>query len=338
MEKYLTRQTQPARADSQTKRRQLAPKRQLAPTMSPPRRTSPEIPESPQSSQEAAPLLGERRQDSSQRVAPQLRSARDRPSASSGDPSNAAMDGGANTTEVGDAHQTSDVTRQLIRYTGSEARRQIEFTRGQMQKAPILNPFLLEMEKLRDHRPVRGELPFNWRRARGEGGDSAQPAAATSENDGNKLIEAQPSRRAVQRSAAKPRPQHSSGTATTARAQYRELAYLVPAPEAPTFSSSISQQTSLRNSGNKNVPRSTRPTWNPEMMATGPRSREAETASILVGMQFTPAINEAMPYGELRYRLESHSPDTREGPRRKKRRVESAKEAEKVVIDLTMEE
>lgn len=73
-------------------------------------------------------------------------------------------------------------------------------------------------------------------------------------------------------------------------------------------------------------------------MATGTRSREAETASILVGMQFSPAINEAMPYGELKYRLESHSPDTRVGPSRKKRRVEAAKENEKVVIDLTMED
>lgn len=73
-------------------------------------------------------------------------------------------------------------------------------------------------------------------------------------------------------------------------------------------------------------------------MATGTLSAEAEIASILVGMQFTPAINEAMPYGELKYRLESHSPDTRVGPSRKKRRVESSKENEKVVIDLTMDD
>ncbi|PPJ51328.1 hypothetical protein CBER1_08623 [Cercospora berteroae] len=337
MDKYLSRHSQPARATSQAKHRQPAPAPRLPTNMAPARDTTPEVPETPQGPQEPQHLLDEDDANLTRSVAPQSLSARDNSQAAKSSPSRPGARVGAATAE-GEQQNMSDTTKQLIHYTGSEARRQIAFTRGQMQKAPVLNPLLLEMEKLRDHRPVRGELPYNWQHARREGGAPAQPAATASEDNGTKLIEAQSSHRAVHRSALKARPQHPSTASAAARAQYRELEDLVPAPNAPIFSSVISQKTSSRNTVNKSLPRSTRPTWNFENMATGARSTEAETASILVGMQFTPAINEAMPYGELKYRLESHSPDTREGPRRKKRKVEAVKENEKIVIDLTMED
>ena len=172
---------------------------------------------------------------------------------------------------------------------------------------------------------------------------SSDMNADTEKNDGDEMLNTQSfhrtvSQRSAQRTAQKAQPQHSSTTSAAVRAQYRELEELVPAPDAPIFSSALGRQSSARNSAGTKHPRSTRPTWNPEHMAIGSRSTEAETASILVGMQFTPAINEALPYGELKYRLESHSPDAREGPRKKKRRVEAAKENEKVVIDLTMDD
>ncbi|GIZ47047.1 hypothetical protein CKM354_001014800 [Cercospora kikuchii] len=380
MDKYLTRLPQPTRANSPAKRGQLAPTSQLPPTMSPPRRKSLEIPESPQGSPETELALGEDGANRSRRVVAQSQTASRKRKATTDEPSGSIFEGAAETTEVPTQRQ-SDITRQLIRYTGSEAHRQVQFTRGQMQKAPVLNPYLLEMEKLRDHRPARGELPFDWQRARAKGDDMTQPAFAQSHIGGKlphvpvssivegvrsakisttapkntagsallgdakaskskkqrdlEIMEHTNIREGVQRLSREVRPQIRSGSS---RAQYRELEELVPAADAPIFSSAVAQQTSSRNSGYKSHPRKTRPTWNPEKMATGPRSREAETASILVGMQFTPAINEAMPYGELKYRLESHSPDTREGLSRKKRRVEAAKETEKVVIDLTMDD
>lgn len=188
MDKYLTRQPQPARADSQAKRRQLAPAQQLPKIMAPARDTTPEVPETPQGSQEAQSLLIEDQINRAHQVAPRSLSARETSQAARKPPSGPVVSGGAATAEEAQ-HQISDVAKQLIQYTGSEARRQIAFTRGQMQKAPVLNPFLLEMEKLRDHRPARGELPFNWQRAREEGGVPAQPAAtATASEVSDKVL------------------------------------------------------------------------------------------------------------------------------------------------------
>lgn len=177
MDKYLSRQDQPSRADLKPKRRQPAPAHQLLSAMAPQRRTSPEIPESPQGSQESQELLGEDHAEHTLRVAPQSRSSSD--NLNDHVASRSMISNRARPTE-GEVRQLSDTAQQLIHYTGSEARRQIAFTRGQLQKAPVLNPYLLEMEKLRDHRPARGELPFNWQRAREEEDTLAQPVPTVS--------------------------------------------------------------------------------------------------------------------------------------------------------------
>ncbi|KAF2208495.1 hypothetical protein CERZMDRAFT_101245 [Cercospora zeae-maydis SCOH1-5] len=485
MENGTSRAHPAPRSCVESKHRGLAPDQRLPQNMPPTRNASPEIPETPQGSPEPEPLFGENQAGRTHRAAPQSRSARDERAAAHNVPGRSKARGGAKILER-EERQPSDVAMQLIRYTGIEARRQNDYTSEVLKKAPILNPYLLEMEKLGRDQPVRGEVPFDWQQARMNAGASIAPkvsgralriplssrvegvaaaaAAATAatvaanvqgeppnstqrglaldiyewlgtphdtatadgqqavstvlgivtdgspthqrpkkkprtdqaqeqhaademeidsepprvkgkthtgrqrllsknvnaklkthrvsdkddekKNNDIEMTDAQTfyrttSQRTVPRSPSRSRPQRPSAAPTTTRNQYRELAYLVPAPDAPLFTSSIAQQTSSRNLTDPKVPRTVRPTWSSELMDNGSKyspPTDEQTASILVGMQYKPAINEAMPYGDLKYRVESQSPFSEIERKRSKKTVEMAKKKEIEVIDLTMED
>ncbi|KAM3417389.1 hypothetical protein BST61_g5638 [Cercospora zeina] len=457
------------RSDANRKHRDLTPAPRLPQNMALTRNASPEIPETPQGSPEPESLHGEDQADRVHRAAPQSRSARDKSAAAHNVPSRSKARGGAKVLER-EEQQPSDVAKQLIRYTGIEARRQNDYTSQLLRRAPILNPYLLEMEKLGRDQPVRGEAPIDWQQAHKDAGSSTTPklngralriplssreegvvaaaaavtAATVAANEqvdehkavstvlgivsGGASIDQRPKKRlrtdeaqhndersvaehrmgadhngaeamdidselprvkgnlptvrqplipknvnqklktlrvsvnddeknndiemthahssyratpqrTIPESPPKTRPQRPSAAPAPVRNHYRELAYLIPSPDDSIFTSSISQETSSRSLTDSKIPRTTRPTWNSELTGKHSPPTDEQTASILVGMQYKPAINEAMPYGDLKYRVDSQSPFSEIKKRRmKKKQVEMVKKKEIEVIDLTMED